>query len=62
MKTIFRTVVAYLPPTPLGLLPGEWMIEHRCTVCHDKVVAEDLVDHAQAHAGVAIDGSPHPAP
>jgi hypothetical protein len=49
MTTIFRTLVLDLPPTPLGLLPRRWKIEHRCTLCRSEVATQDLVAHAQAH-------------
>jgi len=49
MTTVFRTVVVDLPPTPLGLLPGRWKIEHWCTLCRSEVATQDLVVHAQAH-------------
>ncbi len=47
--TIYRTVVVHLPATPLGLLPGRWMVEHHCGHCHQRVTAELLVAHAQDH-------------
>jgi hypothetical protein len=50
MTTIYRTVVVHLPPTPLGLVPASWHIEHRCTVCHDNVPTAELIDHARRHA------------
>ncbi len=50
MTTIFRTMVVDLPPTPLGLLPRRWSVEHRCTLCHRKVATDDLITHAQSHA------------
>ena len=53
MTATFRTVVAHLPPTPLGLLPERWTIEHHCTVCRSKVATDDLIAHAQAHAADA---------
>jgi hypothetical protein len=49
MTTIFRTLVVDLPPTPLGLLPARWTIEHWCTLCRSEVATQDLVAHAQAH-------------
>ncbi len=50
MTTTFRTVVFYLPATPLGLLPARWAIEHHCRVCRTKVATDDLIRHAQGHA------------
>jgi hypothetical protein len=49
MTTIYRTIVLDLPPTPLGLLPRCWKIEHHCTRCHATVATDDLIAHAQAH-------------
>jgi hypothetical protein len=50
MTTMFRTLVSYLPPTPLGLLPGRWAVQHYCIVCRVAVATGDLVEHAQAHS------------
>lgn len=50
MTATFRTVVLDLPPTPLGLLPRQWRVEHQCTLCHDKVATDELIDHARAHS------------
>ncbi len=61
MTTPFRTVVSYLPPTPLGLLPGRWAIEHRCTVCRLSVATDELIAHAQAHVPAGTEG-PQPEP
>ena len=52
MTTTFRTQVLYLPPTPLGLLPGRWAVEHRCTICRVRVATDDLTSHAQEHVAV----------
>ena len=49
MTTMFRTAVVDLPPTPLGLLPRRWAVEHHCTLCRTKVATEDLIRHAQGH-------------
>jgi hypothetical protein len=54
--TIYRTVVVDLPPTPLGLLPGRWAVEHHCTLCRTKVPTQDLIPHARAHTD--LDRSP----
>jgi hypothetical protein len=57
--TMFRTQVFYLPPTPLGLLPGRWAVEHHCTVCRARVAAQDLIPHAQRHTdAVTTQGRP----
>ncbi len=55
MTTIFRTTVLDLPPTPLGLLPRRWVVEHHCTVCRSVVATQDLVSHAQHHATVTTE-------
>ena len=47
--TSFHTVVVWSPPTPLGLLAGEWVMAHRCTRCGERVPTADLVLHAEAH-------------
>lgn len=47
--TTYRTVVVQLPPTPLGLLPERWTIEHWCGRCRQRVAPEQLVAHAQGH-------------
>lgn len=49
MTVTFRTVVLHLPPTPLGLLPEKWAVEHRCSLCHFLVSAEQLIAHARGH-------------
>ncbi len=49
MTVTYRTIVAHMPPTPLGLLPGRWTIEHWCNLCRHLVVADQLVDHARSH-------------
>jgi hypothetical protein len=49
MTTTYYTIVAHIPPTPLGLLPERWSIQHRCTRCHERVTPEQLVPHAQSH-------------
>ncbi len=49
MTIIYRTVVLHLPPTPLGLLPERWAIEHWCSRCRRRVMPEELVAHARDH-------------
>jgi len=46
---IFRTEVFYVPPSPLGLVGNRWVVEHRCTICHEHVPGEQLLLHAQRH-------------
>ena len=58
MTTTYRTVVLDLPPTPLGLLPAGWAIEHHCTLCRAKVATDDLIRHAQAHTATVEDSLP----
>jgi len=45
-----RTVVMKLPPTPLGLLPERWRIEHRCDSCGHMVSSAGLIAHVRSHA------------
>jgi hypothetical protein len=47
--TTFHTCVFYAPPTPLGLVPGRWVTQHRCTVCWREVPTQQLIAHAQTH-------------
>jgi len=49
MTVTYRTVVVHLPPTPLGLLPERWTIEHRCSLCRQCVMPAELIAHAQGH-------------
>lgn len=49
MTVTYRTVVLHLPPTPLGLLPEKWAVEHRCSHCHCLVSPEQLIAHARDH-------------
>lgn len=49
MTTSYRTVVLHIPPTPLGLLPERWAIEHYCNLCRERVTPEQLIAHAQGH-------------
>jgi len=60
MTTIFRTLMLDLPPTPLGLLPRRWQIEHWCTICRSEVATQDLVAHAQAHTHATPTSDPPP--
>ena len=60
--TIFRTFVLDLPPSPLGLLPGRWTVEHDCTLCRSRVATEDLIAHAQGHATESIDAEDERVP
>lgn len=55
MTTMFRTAVTYLPPTPLGLIGGQWAAEHHCVVCRTRVATDDLIVHAQAHAAAEME-------
>jgi hypothetical protein len=47
--TTYRTIVVHLPPTPLGLLPERWAIEHWCGLCRQRVTPAQLVAHAKEH-------------
>jgi len=50
----YRTVVYWGPPTPLGLLPGRWTIQHRCNLCREAVATDQLLSHAKDHSRGAI--------
>ena len=52
MTVTYRTVVLHVPPTPLGLLPERWVVDHRCNDCRHRVATHDLVAHAQHHEGL----------
>lgn len=45
----FRTEVFYVPPSPLGLVGNHWVVQHRCTICHQRVPGDQLLTHAQGH-------------
>ena len=49
MTFTYRTVVLHLPPTPLGLLPERWAVEHWCNACRQRVTPDQLVPHARDH-------------
>lgn len=49
MTVTYRTVVLHVPPTPLGLLPERWTVQHWCNLCRQRVAPEALVAHAQDH-------------
>jgi hypothetical protein len=49
MTITFRTVVLDMAPTPLGLLPRRFLIEHWCNECGDKIGHDALADHARTH-------------
>jgi hypothetical protein len=49
MTITYRTVVVHVPPTPLGLLPERWTIEHCCSLCRQRVTPPQLIAHAQGH-------------
>jgi hypothetical protein len=49
MTITYRTSVVNVPPTPLGLLPADDVVCHRCEGCGQRVETSDLVRHAQAH-------------
>lgn len=49
MTITFRTVVLDVPPTPLGLLPRRFVIEHWCNECGQQVDHGALAAHARAH-------------
>ena len=51
--TVYRTLVYWIDPSPLGLVGNRWAIEHRCTHCRQIVPTDQLLAHAQAHAATA---------
>lgn len=53
--TAYRTTVNLVPPTPLGLLPARWVIEHHCRACRQQVPTDQLIDHAQTHHAAVAD-------
>lgn len=46
----YRTIVYWVPPSPLGLVGKRWAIEHHCNLCRQPVSTEDLLSHTQDHA------------
>lgn len=50
MNVIYRTLVYWVTPSPLGLVGNRWAIEHRCSLCHETVPTDQLLTHAQGHA------------
>lgn len=53
--TFYRTVVLHIPPTPLGLLPERWAVEHWCTACRRQVTTDQLILHARGHYSTSAD-------
>ncbi|MDQ6613201.1 MAG: hypothetical protein M3083_00145 [Actinomycetota bacterium] len=49
VTTTYRSIVLHIPPTPLGLLPERWTIEHWCNLCRQRVTPAQLITHAQDH-------------
>ena len=58
MTIAFRTAVHYVPPTPLGLLPGKFVVTHTCRHCLEVVPTDALVDHAKRHGQAGIGQEP----
>lgn len=44
---VFRTEVFYVPASPLGLIGDRWVVQHRCSACHERVPGDHLLTHAQ---------------
>lgn len=57
MSVTYRTSVAHLEATPLGLLPECWRVVHVCTRCMQRVEGDDLVGHARSHEGEDDNGA-----
>lgn len=53
--TFYRTVVLHIPPTPLGLLPERWAVEHWCNACRQQVMTDQLILHARGHDSTYAD-------
>lgn len=55
-----------LRPTPFGLIPERWRLEHWCGICRERVATDQLVAHAQGHERAERAGSggsfQYPAP
>ncbi|MGH3160237.1 MAG: hypothetical protein ACRDNF_27195 [Streptosporangiaceae bacterium] len=49
MTVTLPTVVLDVPPSPLGLSPRHFVVEHRCRLCGQIVRTEALVAHARDH-------------
>lgn len=58
MTVAFHTAVDYSPPTPLGLLPGEFVVRHTCQRCRQTVPTGLLVEHAKAHGDSDVHEEP----
>lgn len=52
MNVTYRTMVLHVPPSPLGLLPERWVVDHWCNDCRQRVPTDQLVAHAQHHEGL----------
>jgi hypothetical protein len=52
MTVTYRTMALHLPPTPLGLLPARWAVEHWCNACRQRVISDLVVAHARGHESV----------
>lgn len=57
--TTYTTVVTELPPTPRGLLPARWTIEHHCRTCRqtiptDEALNNELLGHTRTHHTTTI--------
>ena len=51
MTVTYRSVVLHVPPTPMGLVPERWVVDHWCNACRQRVATDQLVAHARVHAG-----------
>lgn len=51
MTVTYRSVVLHVPPTPMGLLPARWVVDHWCNACRQRVATDQLIAHAQGHTG-----------
>ena len=51
---VYRTLVYWIDPSPLGLVGNRWAIEHRCTHCRQTVPTDQLLAHAHAQAHATL--------
>jgi hypothetical protein len=56
---VYRTLVYWIDPSPLGLVGNQWPIEHRCTRCRQTMPTNQLPAHPQAHATPTTPPKPH---
>ncbi len=55
MTITYRTIVLHVAPTPMGLLPERWVVDHWCNACRQRVTSDQLVLHARGHEDIHDD-------